>query len=172
MCFDEPEPFIYAARNFGEQIRRIRVFKFVGQINGIARLASESGQRTGDRLDMGRAVGDVQRILCQAGTLCRRADGAFGNAAQLHDPLGNQIHIRGHGFVDLIEQFVEADEVRSFDVPMRLFHLHLEIYGIGQTLIHQAVQLHPPTFRDVVFGFIHLGCFRSVGFCFHELVYL
>jgi hypothetical protein len=48
-------------------------------------------------------------------------DGAFG------DVIGEYLELFG----DLVEQFMQADEVRPFDVPMRLFELHLKVYQVG-----------------------------------------
>src|SRR5271167_3941373 len=41
MCFDKPQPFVYTARNFGEQIRRVGVVQCVRFINRRARFGSE-----------------------------------------------------------------------------------------------------------------------------------
>ena len=37
------------------------------------------------------------------------------------------------------EQFMQADETRTFHIPMRLLHLHLQIHGGRQPLVHQLV---------------------------------
>ncbi len=52
----------------------------------------------------------------------------------------DQIHVGFHRLVNLIEQFVQPDEMRAFDIPVGLFHLRLQIHGVGQALIQQGVQ--------------------------------
>src|SRR5208337_2661982 len=71
---------------------------------------------------------------------------------------------------DPVEEFVQTNEVRPLHVPMRLFELQLEINGIGQALIHQCIQFHPPLYWQVIFGFVHFGSLRDfLAWCFHRL---
>ena len=46
---------------------------------------------------------------------------------------------------------------------MRLLHLHLKINRVRQTLVHQRIQFRAALFGNVIFGLIHLGCFREWG---------
>ena len=78
---------------------------------------------------MGGAIGNIHWIIIHrvendVATTTRTV--AFGDPAQLDDALGNQIHVLFDCFVDLIEQFMQSDEIRAFHIPMRLLHLQLQ----------------------------------------------
>jgi len=78
--------------------------------------------------------------------------------AQLHNAFGDQIDIRFHCFINLVEELVQPDEVRAFHVPMGLLHLRLQINRIRQPLVHQLAQGRPALVRDVVFCFVQCVC--------------
>ena len=50
---------------------------------------------------------------------------AFGDAAQLHDPFSNHVHVGLNGFVHLVKKFMQADKARAFYIPVGLLHLRL-----------------------------------------------
>jgi hypothetical protein len=81
---------------------------------------SEGGQPLCDSFDM------CHVIAIASGYRARHAHSAFGDAAQLHNALGNHIHLGLDGLVNFVEEFVQPDNARAFHVPMRLFHLHLK----------------------------------------------
>jgi hypothetical protein len=90
------------------------------------------------------------------------------HAAQLHDALSGHVNVRFHLLGDFVEKLVQADEVRAFDVPVRLLQLHLEIYRIGEALVDQRVQFRSRWLGQVIFGFVHGGRFCCfAGSCFH-----
>jgi len=64
---------------------------------------------------------------------------SFSNAAELDRAFGDHVRVLLHVFGDVIEEFVQADEVRAFHVPMRLLELALEIHRVGEALINQRV---------------------------------
>ena len=88
-----------------------------------------------------------QRIIDQLGPFRDDAHGPFGDAAELHDPLGEQIRVLRHGAVDLVEQLVQRDECRPLHVPMRLLALGLEIDAVGEPLIEEADDFAPAGLR-------------------------
>ena len=69
---------------------------------------------------MSPPFGDGQRVLFKSGAGGSHPHRAFGNAAQLHNAFGDHVHVVLDFPGDLIEEFVQADEVRPFHVPMRL----------------------------------------------------
>ena len=104
MGFDKPQPFIYSARNLGEQVCRGGVIQLVRFIDRVAGLASESGKCPGDGFDVGESVGNHKRIFVEPRTCCGHTHRAFGDAAQLHNPFGDQIHVGLHGFIHLVDR--------------------------------------------------------------------
>ena len=66
MGFDEPKPFVYATRDFGEHISGISMVQLVRLTNGLADFASEGGKRFGNGFDVRVTVGNVEGILFQA----------------------------------------------------------------------------------------------------------
>ena len=92
------------------------------------------------------AVSNRERILLELRARRGYARRAFGDAAQLHDPFGDHVHVGLNGFVHLVKEFVQADEARAFHVPMRLLHLCLQIHGGRQPLVHERIQFGPALF--------------------------
>ena len=65
------------------------------------------------------------------------------DATELCDAFGNDVCTGLHRPGHLVEELVRADEVRCFDVPIRLLRLHLQIHGVRQPPTQQRVLLHP-----------------------------
>jgi len=63
MSFHKPQPLIYSARDFGEQIRRAGIIQFVGFVDRAANFVSEGGEGARNGFDVGQAVGNRERIL-------------------------------------------------------------------------------------------------------------
>src|SRR6266853_3239868 len=120
MSFDKPKPFIYPTRDFGEYVGRVGIVQLVRLVNRFAGFVSKSGQGFGNGFDMRVAIGDVERVLFQTRAFGCDTRGALGYTAQLDYALSDQIHITLHGFINLVEKFVQTDEVGAFDVPMGL----------------------------------------------------
>ena len=55
----------------------------------------------------------------------------------MHGAFSDQIRVLLHVFGDVIKEFVQANEVRPFYVPMRLLELCLQVHDVRQTLIDQ-----------------------------------
>ena len=120
---------------------------------------------------MVQAIGDRQRILFELRSGRGDPGGALGDAAELNDAFGDHVHIGLDGLIHLVEQFMQADETRAFDVPMRLLHLRLQIHGGRQPLVHERVEFGSALLRDVVFGFIHCrGFSKAVIGCVHRRI--
>ena len=97
---------------------------------------------------------DVDRILGQLGALGHDRAGPFGDPAELNDALREQVHVLVGGSVNLVEQFVQRDEVGPFHVPVRLLRLELEVDRVGQSLVQQVDHLTTGGFGDVVEGWV------------------
>src|SRR5262245_51979705 len=54
--------------------------------------------------------------------------------------------------MDVVEQLVQGDELRPFDVPVCLLALTLEIQRVGETLVEQLDDLLPGGRWQVVAG--------------------
>src|SRR6266404_1457663 len=138
MSFDKPKSFIYAARNFREYVGSVGIPQLFRLLNRFAGFMSEGGQSFGNGFHMRVAIGDVQRILFQARACGCDTRSALSNAAELHDALSAQIHITLDRLINLIEKFVQTDEVGAFDVPMRLLELQLQVNAVRKPLIEDA----------------------------------
>ena len=92
-------------------------------------------------------AGNFLWILRQArlGRCC--ADGSLGASTELNDPLGDDIDMLSSVGVDLVEEFVQGDEVRPLHIPMRLLGLHHEVDRVGQPLLEELADLEPGFFR-------------------------
>jgi len=168
MGFDEPKPFIYTAGNFGKNVSRVGVFQFVRFIDRFSSFVPEGGQGFGDRFDMRVPVRDIKRVLLEARAFSGDSRCALGDAPQLDDALGDQIHITLDRLIYLIEQFVQPDKMGAFDVPMRLLHLRLKIHCVCKLLVHQRTKLRTSLLGNVVLCLVHFRCFYSIpGRCFH-----
>jgi hypothetical protein len=64
---------------------------------------------------------------------------------------------------DLVEQLVQADEIRAFDVPVRLLELSLEVERIREALVQEIDQLGARDPGQVIFGFVERFGFRHFG---------
>src|SRR5262249_50758977 len=53
-------------------------------------------------------------------------------------------------------KFVQGNEIRAFDVPVRLLGLRLQVDGVGQARVEQLDCLHANSLRQVVLGLEHL----------------
>ena len=99
--------------------------------------------------------------MCALGVLFERspfsdhAGRSFGNAAELHGALGDVVDVVFDGFVDLVEELVQADEEGAFDVPMGLLGLRLQVDAIGQCTVEQIDHLGACCFGQVIFCFEH-----------------
>src|ERR1051325_8355349 len=132
MRLHEPEPLVGAARDFGKQVGGVEIADFVGVVDGFARGLAECCQRRRKGLDMAATIDSAGRILAQRGSLRGHTGGAFRDAAELHRALGNVVNVILNILIDLVEQFVQGDEVGPLDVPVGLLGLRLQIDRIGE----------------------------------------
>jgi hypothetical protein len=85
--------------------------------------------------------------------------GDYGHTAELHSSFGDGVHVILNVLVDFVEQFVQSDERRALDVPMRLLCLRLQVDSVGQSRVQQIDRLHTNFFREIVLclkQFFHL----------------
>ena len=127
MGFDQPKLVIDAARNLGEEIRRVGVANCRGPSNRFARRLPERRERRSNREDVFFFVGHAQRIGNEERTLGRDLDRSFGDSAEARGAFGQQVGIALRFPGDLVEQLVDRDEGRTPHVPVGLLQLPMQI---------------------------------------------
>src|SRR6185503_19632513 len=80
---------------------------------------------------------------------------AVSGAAQLHDPLRDQIHVFGDAGVELVEQLVESDEARPFDVPVGVLDLEHQVDAIPEPPTEELVDLRANRYGQVIPRIVH-----------------
>ena len=60
MSFHKPQPLIYSARDFGEQIRRVGIIQFVRFIDRVAGFLTKGRKCAGHTFDMRHAFGNFR----------------------------------------------------------------------------------------------------------------
>ena len=86
-------------------------------------------------------VGDrviVQRVRRQLGLAGAGLHRATGGATELGDPLGHRIGILVHAVTEPVEHLVDADELRAFQVPMRLLDIERERDAVGEPRLQRV----------------------------------
>jgi hypothetical protein len=112
-----------AARDFGEDVGTVLITDLPALVDRDTRLGGDLGERTRERLHVGATFGDLDRIGLERAALRHDLDRAFGGRSQLHGALGDQVDQRDGAARDLVEEFVQRDELRTLHVPMRLLRL-------------------------------------------------
>ena len=97
-----------------------------------------------------RAGRQRERVVDECRALGHHPDGPLGDSAELHHPLGEQIHVLLDVLVDLVEELVQRDERGTLHIPVGLFALRLQIDTVSESLIQQADRLSPGGLRQVV----------------------
>jgi hypothetical protein len=64
--------------------------------------------------------------------------------------LGDLVHVVLHVVVDLVEQQVQADEVRPLDVPVGLLDLRLQVLAVGEPGVEQLDRLDAGRLGQVI----------------------
>src|SRR5438046_4893018 len=97
------------------------------------------------------------RIASQRGPLGYHPCRALGNAAELHCPLGDVVHVVLYFLVDPVEQLVQGDEVRPLDVPVGVLGLRLQVDAVGQASDEQFDSLDAGGLGEAVLRLEHGG---------------
>src|SRR6185437_12257929 len=121
-----------AARDCGEQIGGIGISKGCRLIDGVSRRMASRGERRRNSEHVFLLIGDAEWIGDEKGALRRCLDGAICRTAQSAGALRNKIGIVLYLARDFVEQLVDGDEAWPAHVPMRLFHLSVQIDRRGQ----------------------------------------
>src|SRR6185312_9310480 len=116
-----------AARDSSEQIGGISISKGCRLIDGLSRGLTKCGERRRNSKHMFLLIGDAEWIGDEKGALSRCLDGTICRATQSAGALRNKIRIVLYLARDFIEQLVDRDEAWPAHVPMRLFHLRMQI---------------------------------------------
>ncbi|SRR5712692_351087 len=109
---DEPEPFVDAPPDLGEDGSRISILQFGRLRAGIAGMSAKVGECRRKRTDVAIPIGTRKPMPVE-----RRPPGP---ASKLHDALGNQVRILLRSLGDLVEQLALGHEMGSLDVPVGL----------------------------------------------------
>jgi hypothetical protein len=80
---------------------------------------------------------DLEGVFGQARLLRSGPSGSDGRTAELDGALGQLVGMLQDCVHQLVEELVERDEARSFDVPVRLLGLERKVEGIGELLIEK-----------------------------------
>ena len=137
MRFDEPKLTINSARDFREQVGRVRIRIVRGLTDRVARRLAKSGQSARYREDMLVAVGDPQRIGNEKGLFGCDLHGSLCGAAERSGAFRKHIRVvLDHGG-DLVEQFMDCNESRTANIPMRLLYLPVQVDRSRQMLVQQ-----------------------------------
>jgi len=72
------------------------------------------------------AGGDAQGVVLQFTALGKRRERCFGGSSQAGDAFGESRRSVPTRLGELVEKFVQGDEIRPFDIPMRLLDLALQ----------------------------------------------
>src|SRR5713226_3336150 len=148
----KPEPFVHAPGDLGEDVGATGVLELVHLLDAEPYRAAESGEGIRQRGHVLGARRKGQRIVEESGPSLNHAHGTLGYAAELDDPLGNQIHVLCNVLVDLVEQLVQRDEGGPLHVPVRLLALRLQVDAVSEALIEQRDHLEPPGLGQIVLG--------------------
>src|SRR5213083_124806 len=132
MRFDEPEPLVHAAGDLGEDVGAARVLELVHLLDADPHRAPEAGKRVRQRRHVLRSGRETEGIVDEGGALRDDPHRTLGNAAELHDPLGEQVRVLLDVLGDLVEQLMEGDERGALHVPVRLLALRLQIDAVGE----------------------------------------
>src|SRR5439155_14793079 len=137
MRFYHPEPFVHAPRDFRKYIGAVRVADLVAGGYGPASELAKRRECRSESQGVIMTAGGLGVVFRQVRPLHNHARRSFGITAKLDGALGDEINIFFYILVHLIEELVQSDEVRSFDVPVRVLALRLQIDCISQTCIAQ-----------------------------------
>src|SRR5882757_1423089 len=135
MRLEEPEVLVYLPGNPRKEVRRIRIAQLIGIGDGRPYRLAVHRQLRRQVEQMILAGGDAQRVVLQLAALRSHGNSAFGGASQAGDALRDLVDLFEHRVGNLVEQFVQGDEVGTLHVPMRLLDLALQIDGISQAIV-------------------------------------
>src|SRR5271165_776169 len=159
MRLEEPEVLVDVAGNSREEVRRVRVAELVRVIDGRPYRLAEGRQLRRQIKQMILARGDGERIVFQFAAFGGHGNRAFGGTAQARHPFGDLVDLFQYQIGDLVEQLVQSDEMGTFDVPMRLLDLALQIDRIGQAIVEYEDDVAADFLRQVNLGLVHRRSF-------------
>src|SRR5438132_1466144 len=99
--FDEPEPFVDASGDLGEDSGSIGVLQFARLRAGVACMFAKGGERRRKRIDVAVPICRRQKILVERRTPGDGVRRSLSRTAKLHDVLGNQVRILLHSLSNL-----------------------------------------------------------------------
>ena len=102
-----------------------------------------------------RAGVDVLGIGLERGARRDRTGRTAGCATEGSDAFGESVDMLPGMVGDLVEEFVQGDEVRTLDVPVRLLGLQPEIDGVDEARVEQVDDLLTGLQRQVIAGLVH-----------------
>jgi hypothetical protein len=137
---EKPQAFVNRPRDFGEQIRRVQIIQTVRGVD----CGSGAGGKNRVAFDQGLQVILSKRgsdwVFRQARVRRAHAGRAERVATELRGAFGQFIGKRKHCCGKVIEEFVQLNEIRSLDIPVRLLGLRVQIEAIRKLLVQKRDQ--------------------------------
>jgi multicomponent K+:H+ antiporter subunit G len=125
--FCQPEVLVDLTGDFSEKIGSVLIASLVCGIDGVASEFAKPRKSVSHRDDMFALGRNLARICLQLGAEGDGLRRPIGEPAQRYGPFGDIVNKAADARLDLIEQFVQGDEVGAFDVPVRLFEAQAQI---------------------------------------------
>ena len=123
MGFDKPQCFVDTSGDLSEQVGRALVARLNRLVDVAANIGAKCGKRIRESRNMGATVDDIERVFLKHRLLGGNARRAFRGTAERRDSFGDRVGMLASGRCNLIEQSVQRDKARSFNIPMRLLGL-------------------------------------------------
>src|SRR5579883_2291772 len=116
---DEPEPFVDASGNLGEDVGCIGILKFSRLLAGVAHMFPKVCEGRRKRSDVTIPI-CCQPVPAERSPVGNRVRCSLGLATKLYDARGDQVRILLHSLGNLVEQLAQGEEIWPFHIPVRL----------------------------------------------------
>src|SRR5581483_10877303 len=117
---NEPEPFVDASGNLGEDVGCIGKLTFSRLLAGVAHMIPKVCACRRKRSDVAASICRREAVPVERRPVGNRVRRSLGLATKLHDALGDQVRILLHSLGNLVEQLAQGEEIWPFHIPVRL----------------------------------------------------
>jgi hypothetical protein len=156
MGFEEPQVLVEGAREGSEEISRIDIAGTISLVDRRAYRARDLGVALGQRDQMVRRRIDVGWVGCESGAVGNGLGDADRGSTELDNTFGHRIDVLVQVRPEPVDHFVQRDELRSLDIPMRLLGKERQVDRIGEALVENRDRYALRIRADVVVGFERL----------------
>ena len=140
-----------------KKIGGVLVTGLARRVDRLAQIGAHRHEPLLQRRDMRGDVALLDRIGLERRPVAHHLEGAAGEAAEDHRPLGHQIRAVAEPPGDVVEQLVDADESSALEVPVRLLHRQRQRHGVGEVGVEELdhrgagilVEVRDEVFRHV-----------------------